>query len=893
MKSDRRPTSLLACLLLLSLVAAQASDRRTTLSKARSVSLPSSAVLDERTQPLIASSGKVGFVTSVSGSLISFSITSGKVLSSVSVGESLGSASMMEVSGHRLIAAPAGNDPTHGNPATVSIIDATSAKRLALKSLLVLPPDALITPATDAMLTRDGRFCLIASNFDSPTLYCFEIETGRLASQLKLEGRPSETALYSDETRTLTAIASTDKNTLSIINMDGQGELAAVTSFSPSSARFDDANNPAFSVDGRIVYIGASKGDRLFALDSGSGIIIDSIAVSSPEHISVANAPDGIDLIAATQSLTPSTNGRGGVSILAYQEGRLRTRSQFTPPEGIDFSRANNVAFTADGSTAFVGSSTGMLFAFNASTGELESFQQVGSELRRIALSEKLRSVAVVRATGSGDEVTIVNFDLLDSAETHPSAPSIDSLSPEVVEQGRLKNLRLQVSGKNFTDATSVLVNGIETAAELYPRTGALEINLPKAFFNEVGSLSLQVKRADGTLSVAKELRVVRPDAPVIERISPAEVPGPSGPFALKVIGKNFRASSTVVIADQPLDTRHIGSTTLEGTVPADIAGTMTDGLKVQVKDLSVPDLVSSNEKELRVFGPRVTELRTSRSSVIAGSRDFSLTIIGDNFRHGAAVDLRLNGDVLTAVHVQRTGSKIITLRVPSNVIQESGQLAVVVRNPGGAESEPRELEIHGPEITGFAPGEILAGSSDVAIGIVGRSFRRRSRVYAGNARIEQKRVRFINTRRLVVTFTGGLNRLLEKPDELRFQVVNPNAGDGVASSNKGLSVVGPAITNASVQPCKDDSSRVCVVIDGANFHRGATVEFFKLGMENAPVGEERPVTIKKDRLTVLAWARKLEGMGSFKVRVVNPGTSPVPSNLFRPRQIEAAGNDQ
>ncbi|HEY3135482.1 MAG TPA: IPT/TIG domain-containing protein [Blastocatellia bacterium] len=892
MKSDRRPTSLLACLLLLSLVAAQASDRRTTISKARSVSLPSSAVLDERAQPLIAASGKVGFVTSVTGSLISFSLTSGKVLSSVSVGESLGSASMMEVSGHRLIAAPAGNDPTHGNPATVSIIDATSAKRLEVKSLLVLPPDALITPATDAMLTQDGRFCLIASSFDSPTLYCFEIETGRLASQLKLEGRPSEAMLYSDEARTLVAIASADKNILSVVNMDGQGELAAVTSFSPSSARFDETNNPAFSVDGRIVYIGASKGDRLFALDSGSGIIIDSIAVSSPEHISVANAPDGIDLIAATRLRKPSGE-RGGVSILAYQEGRLRTRSEFTPPEGIDFSRANNVAFTADGTTGFVGSTTGMLFAFNTATGELESFQDVGSELRRIALSVKSRSVAAVRAATSGDEVTIINFDLVDSAETNPSAPSIESLSHEVVEQGRLKNLRLQVSGKNFTDATSVLVNGIETAAELSPRTGALEINLPKALFNEVGSLSLQVKGADGTLSVAKELRVVRPDAPVIERISPAEVPGPSGPFTLKVIGKNFRASSTVVIADQPLNTQHIGSTSLQVTVPADIAGAVTDGLKVQIKDLSVPDLVSSNEKELRVSGPRVTELRTTRSNVIAGSRDFSLTIIGDNFRHGAAVDLKLNGDVFTAVHVQRTGSKIITLRVPSNAIQESGQLAVVVRNPGGAQSEPRELEIHGPEITGFTPGEILAGSSDVAIDIVGRSFRRRSRVYAGNARIEQKRVRFVNTRHLVVTFTGEMNRLLEKPDELRFEVVNPNAGDGVASSNKGLSVVGPEITNASVQPCKDDSSRVYVVIDGANFHRGATVEFFKFGMENAPVGKESPATITKNRLKVLASARKLEGMGSFQVRVVNPGTSPVPSNLFRPRQIEVAGNNQ
>lgn len=893
MKSDRRYATLVTCLLLLSLAAAQASDRRATLSKARSVSLPSSAVLDERTQPSIAASGKVGFVTSVSGSLISFSLISGKVLSSVSVGESLGPASMIEASGRRLIAVPAGNDPTHGTPATVSIIDATSAKRPELKSLLVLPPDALITPSTAPMLTRGGRFCLIASSFDSPTLYCFEIETGRLASQLKLEGRPSETTLYSDETRTLVAIASAEKNILSIIKMDGQGALAVGASFSPSSARFDEVNNPAFSDDGLMAYIAASKGDRVFALDSGSGIIIDSIAVSSPEHITVAKPPDGIEMIAATRTRKTSDGERGGVSVIAYQEGRLRTRSEFTPPEGIDFSRANNVAVSADGSTAFVGSTTGILFAFNTSTGELESYQEIGSELRRIALSERSRSVAAVRSAPTGDEITIVSFDLVDSAETNPSAPSIESLSPEVVEQGRLKNLKLQVSGKNFTEGASVLVNGVETAAELSARNGALEINLPKALFNEVGSISLQVRGADGSLSLAKELRIVRPDAPIIQRITPAEVPGPSGPFSLKVIGRNFRASSTVVIGDQPLNTQHFGTSTLQVTVPAEMAGAIAGGLKVQVKDLALPDLVSINEKELRVFGPRVTELKTSPQRVVAGGRGFNLTILGENFRPSAAVDLRLNGDVFTAVQVQRTGSKIITLVVPSNAIQESGKMAVVVRNLGGAESEPREIDIHGPEITGFAPGKVLAGSSDVAIDIVGQNFRRRARVYAGNARIEQRQVRFVNAKHLVVTLTGGFNRLLERPVPLQFQVVNPNSGDGVASSNKALSVVGPQITNASIQALKDDSSRVSVVIEGANFSRDATVEFFKLDMENAPVVQERPVTVTKDRVTVLASAKKLEGMGSFRVRVVNPGTAPVPSNLFRPRQPELASNDE
>jgi len=96
---------LVICLLLLSLAVAQGSDHRTRLSQVRSVSLPASAILDKHAQPLIASSGKIGFVASVTGgSLISFSMTSGKILSSVAVGETLGSISMIEVAGRRLIA---------------------------------------------------------------------------------------------------------------------------------------------------------------------------------------------------------------------------------------------------------------------------------------------------------------------------------------------------------------------------------------------------------------------------------------------------------------------------------------------------------------------------------------------------------------------------------------------------------------------------------------------------------------------------------------------------------------------------------------------------------------------------------------------------------------------
>src|ERR1051325_9530667 len=114
---------------MLSLVVVQARDRRPRFGGTRSLSLPASAIIDEHAEPLISSSGKVGFISSVTGgSVISFSVSSGRLLSPISGGETVGPITMVEAAGRRLVAAPAVNDPGHGHPAAVSIIDATRSR---------------------------------------------------------------------------------------------------------------------------------------------------------------------------------------------------------------------------------------------------------------------------------------------------------------------------------------------------------------------------------------------------------------------------------------------------------------------------------------------------------------------------------------------------------------------------------------------------------------------------------------------------------------------------------------------------------------------------------------------------------------------------------------------
>lgn len=887
MKSNRSIATLVLCLLVLSFAIAQGSDQRAKLGESRSVSLPSYAVLDERAQPLVAASGKVGFVASVTGgSVISFSLTSGKILSSVSVGETIGPISMIESGGRRLIAAPAVNDPGHDNPATVTIIDATSAKRLELNALLVLPKDAQITPGTQALLTRDGRFCLIASSFDVPTLLSFEIETGQLVSHVPLIGRPSEIALHDVGSDRRIAVASAVSNSVSIINLDGEGRLSAGASFSPAGASLDDANNPVFSSDGRMFYIAASNGDNLYLVDVESGIQLDNISIPSPQRITVAGGQDGADVIGCSRIRRPANTQPGGVTIVTNMGSRLAVRTEFTPPAGIEFSRSNNVAFTDDASTAFVGSATGVLFAFDTVTGEVESYQSVGGEVRRVAVSGKSRSVAAVRSSPSGDQVVIVTFDASSPNEPEPSRPVIDSIFPDITEQGRVKNLQLLVTGKNLSEGASLLVNNTEYGADLLQNGRALQTKLPKSLFDQIGSLSVRVKGADGAISAATELRIVRPGVPLIESITPTEVPAPHASFMLKVRGRNFRASSAISIDGVDLNTRLNKGNELEARVPEELANSL-GMLKVRVKDLAVSDLASVNEKQLVLFGPRISAVKPSANNIVAGDRKLSLNITGKNFRDGAEVVV--GGEVMPGDRVRRVNSSLITLTVPKELTQESGSLPVLVRNPEGGVSGRAVLRVRAPEITGFKNGRLFAGTSGVAVDIRGKNFRPQARVYVGdgadlNFAVERKHVRFQDSTRMIVTLTDDLNRLLNKPGAIKFQVVNPNGSEGVRSEDRAIKVVGPRIADVHVEPVKDDDSRVTLIIDGADFRKGAVVEFFKRGIDNAPVSQMVPSELKSRRISVVVRAKKIERLGSFGVRVVNQGSMPVPSELFEPR---------
>jgi hypothetical protein len=237
-----------------------------------------------------------------------------------------------------------------------------------------------------------------------------------------------------------------------------------------------------------------------------------------------------------------------------------------------------------------------------------------------------------------------------------------------------------------------------------------------------------------------------------------------------------------------------------------------------------------------------------------------------------------LNGVALPAGAVISVERSVISVRVSKSFTQDAGKLAVAVRNPEGAVSDPAAIDVRAPHIVSFSKNPILAGETQARVDINGEDFRPGAGVYVGNGgdinvKLNRRHVRFRTDARITIT----------------LNVVNPNNGDGVSSDKAALNVVGPTIANVEAAPVAD-TKQVRLIITGANFRGGALVEFVK---GDAVVRQATPERLRADRATLTVRARFLEALGSYTLRVVNPG--PVPSAPYRPTggdALAAGDND-
>ncbi len=639
MKVNRKPLALLLSLLLFTIVVSHVSSDHAKFNASHSVALPSEAILDARSLPLFSSGGKYGFISSVTtGALLSFSATTGKMLSSVVVGETAGAISMVEANDRRLVAVPTANDPTNDRPATVTIVDATKPKNLEIIALTIFPKEAQFTPATRALLTPDGRFGIIASSLNEPTLYSFSAETGQLISQIAIGGQPSEIAMHNAAAKSLVAVASAAANSVSLLSLDDAGNLTKLSEFSPADGRFGEANNPAFSADGRIAYIAAAQGERLFAIDVLSGKSISSLPVApAPERITSARNRHREELIAVTRS------GSGGVLIASSQRGQLLTKAVFEPPQPIEFAEANNVVFSDDGDIAFIAAKSGMLFAFSPESGEIQSFQQLGSELMSITLNSNARKIAAVRRTASRDEIVIADFDVIGGD------PEKSPVKETLLRQEEANAIEEMVT------APGVVPNSAKPSAEVY--RGALN------------GLKLVETGANQSVATAK---------PVITAIDA------NGNYRVVLSNANGKQ-----LAIEPSRVRLRSATTLE----IDLEGKLNElarqnGWKFQIKQANTEKPII--EKSIATK-PELSRAFLKRAKNEDGMMRLKLT--GANLTAGATIEIVKAGAVVDRQPLTAVDNEGATLRMPESKVLALGLFQVRVVSAGKVASNLLEVE--------------------------------------------------------------------------------------------------------------------------------------------------------------------------------------------------------
>ena len=678
-----------------------------------------------------------------------------------------------------------------------------------------------------------------------------------------MSGAPSEVTLFDQGRRKIIAVSNNVDNGLALIRIERSGDLRLTGTFSVAGVEFDAWNNPAFSPDGTRVYIAATRGDRLFAVNADSGALIDSIEIASPSGITTAGNSDW-ELIGVTR---PSSDTRtGGIELFGYSDGRLERRSTFFPPDQITFSRANRVVFDSKGKTSFVGSASGMLFAFDVASGLLDASRQLGSELRSINLEESARTITALRSTPSGDEIVTIAFEEDGSANSE-AAPEITSLEPNRVVQGRRK-LSLVVSATNLAQNSVLHVNGTAVEAELIRKGAALKAVLPGSFFTSPAELRVTISTGAAT-SGEGVLSVVRPDSPIVEKINPNEIFGPEARLTVNVLGSGFRTNSVVFLGERALKTERINSGKLKVEITPEV-NPQVGRLSLVVRDLAINDLVS-NTVDVEILGPKIESIETKPQKVIAGGDGFRMNIRGRNFREGAIV--KVGDELITPGRVNRVNARLLKVLIPKRMVQEARVLPVIVTNTQGGDSAPVNFEALAPVVSAVDPGPLLAGSPGASFHVNGENFRKHSRVSLRTEtgeviNIKRSRVKFKSDTRLFVNLPRDFAEILSQPSTLNLVVVNPNSRKGVPSTDFELKVLGPEITEARLLPIDGRDQRERLVITGANFRRGAVVEFIKDG---EVVDRKVPVSLEGGRIAVIVRSRFINALGVYQVRVSNP----------------------
>lgn len=268
--------------------------------------------------------------------------------------------------------------------------------------------------------------------------------------------------------------------------------------------------------------------------------------------------------------------------------------------------------------------------------------------------------------------------------------PMITAISADNITAGT-NDFTLQITGANFASGASFDFGPLHLVP-LSSTSTQMEVTIPATAVSGAAVLSVTVTNPGpgGGTSNAVRFTIYNP-APEITAISQQSVLVNSDAFSLDITGNNFVSQTWIEFGNAALrpvsfDREHMRLLVPKSAFPR--------GAVISIRAVNPPPGGgTSNAIEFTVANPVPVVNSVSPLSVTAGGDGTPITLSGKGFVDGSVVTAGTTQLIPNAV--SDTG---LQLRLPGNLIAESGALTLTVTNPtpGGGTSGPASLVIHG-----------------------------------------------------------------------------------------------------------------------------------------------------------------------------------------------------
>jgi hypothetical protein len=324
-------------------------------------------------------------------------------------------------------------------------------------------------------------------------------------------------------------------------------------------------------------------------------------------------------------------------------------------------------------------------------------------------------SIIAVNPAPAGGTSAAVAFNV------NNPAPAITAVSPASLTAGAAATT-LDITGTGFVSNTAIAWNGIALTTTFVSGT-EIKAALPASDIagSSTSAVTANNPAPGGGASKSVAVAVDSP-MPVITSVNPASVPQGTATTVM-VTGTGFETNSVGLWNGSPRTTTFGSPTSLQ------VALTSNDLQYLGTGELTIsnppPNASVSAGTQIIITGTPIPAIQSIMPSSIAANPSATgttnLVITGTNFLSSSTVQVN-NQQIVTS----SISSTSITAQLPASFIQLTGQLDVVVINPGNppALSTAVTVNVTGPPaISSVTPSAAPLGSADLQITVYGNGF--------------------------------------------------------------------------------------------------------------------------------------------------------------------------